>query len=157
MRSPEPLIFEISKPGRKAYSLPALDVPKRSVRDLLPAGEIRKEPAGLPEVSEIDLVRHYTKLSQLNHGVDIGFYPLGSCTMKYNPKINEETANQLGFNNIHPYVREELAQGSLQLMYELQNYLAEIAGMDHVSLQPAAGAHGAYRNTDHTCLPSIKK
>ncbi len=142
MRSPEPLIFEISKPGRKAYSLPALDVPKRSVRDLLPAGEIRKEPAGLPEVSEIDLVRHYTKLSQLNHGVDIGFYPLGSCTMKYNPKINEETANLLGFNNIHPYVREELAQGSLQLMYELQNYLAEIAGMDHVSLQPAAGAHG---------------
>ncbi len=142
MRSPEPLIFEISKPGRKTYSLPALDVPKKSIKHLLPAGEIRKEPAGLPEVSEIDLVRHYTKLSQLNHGVDIGFYPLGSCTMKYNPKINEEAANLPGFTNIHPYVPEELAQGSLQLMYELQNYLAEIAGMDHVSLQPAAGAHG---------------
>ena len=90
----------------------------------------------------MDLVRHFTRLSQLNHGVDIGFYPLGSCTMKYNPKINEYAANLPGFNRIHPYVPEDLAQGALQLMYELQYYLAEIAGMDHVSLQPAAGAHG---------------
>ncbi len=142
MRSPEPLIFEISEPGRKAYSLPALDVPAKSLEDLLPASEIRSEPADLPEVSEVDLVRHFTRLSQLNHGVDIGFYPLGSCTMKYNPKINEEVANLPGFNCIHPYVPEELAQGALQLMYEFQDYLAEIAGMDHVSLQPAAGAHG---------------
>ncbi|MFY9471065.1 MAG: aminomethyl-transferring glycine dehydrogenase subunit GcvPB [Bacillota bacterium] len=142
MRRPEPLIFEISKPGRKAYSLPALDVPAKSIDELLPQGELRKQPAELPEVSEVDLVRHFTRLSQLNHGVDIGFYPLGSCTMKYNPKINEYAANLPGFNRIHPYVPEDLAQGALQLMYELQYYLAEIAGMDHVSLQPAAGAHG---------------
>jgi glycine dehydrogenase subunit 2 len=142
MKGPEPLIFEISKPDRRAYSLPVLDVPAKSIEQLLPESELRKKPADLPEVSEIDVVRHFTRLSQLNHGVDIGFYPLGSCTMKYNPKINEYAANLPGFNRIHPYVPEELAQGALQLMYELQGYLAEIAGMDHVSLQPAAGAHG---------------
>ncbi len=142
MRSLEPLIFEISKPGRRAYSLPELDVPKNDVKDLLPEGELRSEPADLPEVSEIDLVRHFTRLSQLNHGVDIGFYPLGSCTMKYNPKVNEDAASLPGFTNLHPYVSEEMAQGALQLMYEFQNYLGEIAGMEHVSLQPAAGAHG---------------
>ena len=142
MRTPEPLIFEISKPGRRAYSLPGLDVPAKGLEELLPEKELRKEPAELPEVSEVDLVRHFTRLSQLNHGVDIGFYPLGSCTMKYNPKVSEDAANLPGFSCIHPYVPEELAQGALQLMYELQNYLAEIAGMDYVSLQPAAGAHG---------------
>ncbi len=142
MKGSEPLIFEISKPDRRAYSLPVLDVPAKSIEQLLPESELRKKPADLPEVSEIDVVRHFTRLSQLNHGVDIGFYPLGSCTMKYNPKINEYAANLPGFNRIHPYVPEELAQGALQLMYELQGYLAEIAGMDHVSLQPAAGAHG---------------
>ncbi len=142
MKRLEPLIFEISKPGRKAYSLPALEVEKKPMSEYLPAGELRTTPAELPEVSEIDIVRHFTRLSQLNHGVDIGFYPLGSCTMKYNPKINEEAANLPGFTDIHPYAPEETVQGALQLMYELQEYLAEIAGMDKVSLQPAAGAHG---------------
>ncbi|MFA6654571.1 MAG: aminomethyl-transferring glycine dehydrogenase subunit GcvPB [Bacillota bacterium] len=142
MKGLEPLIFEISKPGRKAYSLPELDVPVKSVDSLLPEQHLRERPAELPEVSEVDVVRHFTRLSQLNFGVDIGFYPLGSCTMKYNPKINEEAASLPGFNDIHPYVPEDLAQGCLELMYDLQNYLAEIAGMEHVSLQPAAGAHG---------------
>lgn len=142
MQRLEPLIFEISKPGRKAYSLPELDVPDKPIEELLPKREIRTKPAELPEVSEVDLVRHYTRLSQLNHAVDIGFYPLGSCTMKYSPKINEEAANLPGFTDIHPYAPEELVQGALELMYNLQKYLAEIGGMDKVSLQPAAGAHG---------------
>jgi len=133
MKGLEPLIFEVSKPGRKAYSLPALDVPVRSLDSLLPEAQIRKEPAALPEVSEVDLVRHFTRVSQLNFGVDIGFYPLGSCTMKYNPKINEEVASLRGFTDIHPYVPEDFAQGCLQLMYELQNYLAEIAGMENLN------------------------
>lgn len=138
----EPLIFEYSKPGRKAYSLPALDVPDTNIEEIIP-GEYRRESGvDLPEVSEVDLVRHFTKLSQLNHGVDIGFYPLGSCTMKYSPKVNEEAANLPGFTELHPYMPEELVQGALKLMYELQNYLAEIGGMDKMCLQPAAGAHG---------------
>ncbi len=138
----EPLIFEVSSPGRKAYSLPDLEVPDKPVSSLLPESELRKVPPELPEVAEVDLVRHFTRLSQLNHGVDIGFYPLGSCTMKYNPKINEEVANLPGFTDIHPYAPEETVQGALQLMYELQEYLCEIGGMDEMSLQPAAGAHG---------------
>jgi glycine dehydrogenase subunit 2 len=138
----EPLIFEISKPGRKAYSLPGLDVPDRSLESMFPAEELRKTDPELPEVSEVDLVRHFTRLSQLNHGVDIGFYPLGSCTMKYNPKVNEDVANLSGFTDIHPYAPEELVQGALELMFNLQEYLSEIAGMDKTSLQPAAGAHG---------------
>lgn len=138
----EPLIFEYSRPGRKAYSLPALDVPDTSIDQIIPAGYRRKTDAGLPEVSEVDLVRHFTKLSQLNHGVDIGFYPLGSCTMKYSPKVNEEVANLPGFSELHPYMPEELVQGALKLMYDLQTYLAEIGGMDKMCLQPAAGAHG---------------
>ena len=109
MRGLEPLIFEVSSPGRKAYSLPPLEVEKKSMSELLPESELRKTPADLPEVSEIDLVRRFTRLSQLNHGVDIGFYPLGSCTMKYNPKINEEVANLPGFNDIHPYARRDRA------------------------------------------------
>ena len=142
MRGLEPLIFEVSSPGRKAYSLPELEVPDTCVRDFLPEGEIRKTAPELPEVAEIDLVRHFTRLSQLNHGVDIGFYPLGSCTMKYNPKVNEEVANLPGFTDIHPYAPAETVQGALELMYNLQNYLCEIGGMDEMSLQPAAGAHG---------------
>ncbi len=142
MRRLEPLIFEVSSPGRKAYSLPELEVPVVSVEALLPEGELRQEAPELPEVAEIDLVRHFTRLSQLNHGVDIGFYPLGSCTMKYNPKVNEEAANLPGFTDIHPYAPARAVQGALELMYNLQEYLAEIAGMDEVSLQPAAGAHG---------------
>ncbi len=137
-----PLIFEKSKPGRKAYSLPELDVPKKENHDLLPDWAIRKQHASLPEVSEVDLVRHYTELSRRNFGVDQGFYPLGSCTMKYNPKVNEDVAALSGFNNIHPYQPEELVQGALQLMYEFGRDLCEISGMHEASLQPAAGAHG---------------
>lgn len=142
MKKLEPLIFEMSCPGRKAYSLPELDVPKKPLAELIPEKELRKEAPELPEVSEVDIVRHYTRLSQLNHGVDIGFYPLGSCTMKYNPKVDEEAANLPGFTEIHPYAPEESVQGALELMYNLQEYLQEIGGMDKVSLQPAAGAHG---------------
>lgn len=137
-----PLIFELSSQGRKGYSLPKCDVPEEPLEALIPESAQRKAPPDLPEVSEVDVVRHYTKLSQLNHGVDIGFYPLGSCTMKYSPKINEWAAGLPGFANVHPYVPDDLAQGALELMYEIQQYLAEIGGVKRVSLQPAAGAHG---------------
>lgn len=137
-----PLIFERSEAGRKAYSLPECDVPRKDVAELLPDWALRKSAAALPEVSEVDLVRHYTKLSQRNHGVDVGFYPLGSCTMKYNPKVNEDAAALPGFTNLHPYQPEGLVQGALELMYELGRYLCEIGGMDEATLQPAAGAHG---------------
>ncbi len=140
----EPLIFELSAPGRRAYSLPALDVPASDLAEVLPEDQLRREPAALPEVSEVDVVRHFTRLSQRNHGVDLGFYPLGSCTMKYNPKVNEVVANLDGFTGVHPLTPEELVQGALQLMYEMQGYLAEIGGVDEVSLQPAAGAHGEF-------------
>jgi glycine dehydrogenase subunit 2 len=140
--SVEQLIFEKGAPGRRAASLPALDVPARPLDDLVPADLLRAEPAPLPEVSEIELVRHFTHLSTRNFGVDSGFYPLGSCTMKYNPKINEEMAALPGFARIHPLQHESLTQGALQLLYELEQYLAEIAGMRRVTLQPAAGAHG---------------
>jgi len=135
----EPLIFEISSPGRVGVTLPECDVPEAE----LPEGLLRDE-LPLPEVSEVALVRHYVRLSQLNHGVDIGFYPLGSCTMKYNPKVNEEAAKLLGFSRIHPYQDKETVQGALQLMYELQEFLKEIGGFAGVSLQPAAGAHGEF-------------
>lgn len=138
----EKLIFELSVPGRKGYSLPELDVPEEEVSSLIPQEFLRSEAPELPEVSEVDVVRHFTRLSQQNFGVDSGFYPLGSCTMKYNPKVNEELARLSGFTRIHPYQPEETVQGALQLMYELSQYLAEITGMDKVSLQPAAGAHG---------------
>ena len=140
----EPLIFELSSPGRTGYSLPELDVPAQDLEALLPGAELREQAPELPEVSEVDVVRHFIRLSQLNHGVDIDFYPLGSCTMKYNPKINEEMANLPGFAHIHPYAPEEGAQGILQLMYEMQEYLAEIGGMDKITLEPAAGAHGEF-------------
>ena len=137
-----PLIFEMSSPGRSAYTLPKCDVPEKPKDELLPPGALRANAPELPEVSEVDVVRHYTKMSQLNHGVDVGFYPLGSCTMKYNPKVNERAATLPGFSELHPYVPEEASQGALQMMYELQGYLAEIGGVDAVSLQPSAGAHG---------------
>ncbi|MGA9173656.1 MAG: aminomethyl-transferring glycine dehydrogenase subunit GcvPB [Thermoactinomyces sp.] len=135
------LIFEMSKPGRVAYSLPESDVPET---DFLPEEYLREKPAELPEVSELDLMRHYTELSRRNHGVDNGFYPLGSCTMKYNPKVHEDVARLSGFAKIHPYQPEETVQGALELLYELQQYLAEITGMDQVTLQPAAGAQGEW-------------
>lgn len=136
------LIFELSQPGRISYSLPELDVPSED--ELLPTELFREEPAELPEVAELDLMRHYTELSRRNHGVDNGFYPLGSCTMKYNPKINEDVARYAGFAKIHPYQAEETVQGALQLLFELQEDLAEITGMDAVTLQSAAGAHGEW-------------
>ncbi|MCG0313643.1 MAG: aminomethyl-transferring glycine dehydrogenase subunit GcvPB [Calditerricola sp.] len=139
-----PLIFERSKPGRIAYSLPAPDVPEVNVADVIPPHLLRRTPAELPEVSELDLIRHYTELSRRNHGIDIGFYPLGSCTMKYNPKVNEDVARLPGFTEVHPLQPEETVQGALALMWHLQEYLAEITGMDAVTLQPAAGAHGEW-------------
>src|SRR5579862_9246488 len=140
--SVETLIFEKGKPGRRTASMPAMDVPTEPIDDLIPTNLLRAEPAPLPEVSEIEVVRHYTHLSQRNFGVDSGFYPLGSCTMKYNPKVNEETAALPGFARLHPLAHESLAQGALELLYELERALAEIAGMARVTLQPAAGAHG---------------
>ncbi|WP_018661558.1 aminomethyl-transferring glycine dehydrogenase subunit GcvPB [Heyndrickxia acidiproducens] len=139
-----PLIFERSKRGRIAYSLPELDVPQANLADVFPKEYIRHADAELPEVSELDLIRHYTLLSKHNHGVDSGFYPLGSCTMKYNPKVNETVARFPGFANIHPFQEEDSVQGALELMYDLQQHLIEITGMDEVTLQPAAGAHGEW-------------
>jgi glycine dehydrogenase subunit 2 len=133
----EPLIYELSRPSRCAAVLPDLDVPSTE----LPQGLVR-EDLPLPEVSEPDLVRHYTHLSQMNYAIDVGFYPLGSCTMKYNPKINEEMARLPGFAHLHPYQDETTVQGALFLMYHLQEFLKEIGGFAAVSLQPAAGAHG---------------
>lgn len=141
MKATQALIFEQSKAGRVAYSLPALDVP---TTDELPNQYLRTEAAELPEVSELDLIRHYTELSRRNYGVDNGFYPLGSCTMKYNPKVHEDIAKMAGFAKIHPYQAEETVQGALQLLYELQRDLAEITGMDGVTLQSAAGAQGEW-------------
>ncbi|WP_409301637.1 aminomethyl-transferring glycine dehydrogenase subunit GcvPB [Peribacillus sp. SCS-155] len=140
----QPLIFEISTPGRIGYSLPEMDVEAVPLAELIPADYIRAEEAALPEVSELDIMRHYTALSHRNHGVDSGFYPLGSCTMKYNPKINENVARMNGFAHIHPYQEEHTVQGALELMYDLQEHLTEITGMDQVTLQPAAGAHGEW-------------
>ncbi len=142
---PEPdrrTIYEKSRAGRAAFSLPALDVPDVPLDELIPPGQRRAAPARLPEVSEVDLVRHFTGLSELNFGVDSGSYPLGSCTMKYNPKINEVTARLEGFAGLHPYEPEQLVQGALELLYELGEWLAEIAGLARTTLQPAAGAHG---------------
>lgn len=140
----QPLIFEFSAPGRVGYSLPEFDVPEVDLQELLPKGYIREEEAELPEVSELDIMRHYTALSRRNHGLDSGFYPLGSCTMKYNPKINENVARFNGFSHLHPLQDESSVQGALELMYDLQEHLTEITGMDAVTLQPAAGAHGEW-------------
>ncbi|WP_202076661.1 aminomethyl-transferring glycine dehydrogenase subunit GcvPB [Caldalkalibacillus salinus] len=138
------LIFEMSKEGRIAHSLPQNDVPETDVTDVIPPELLRETPAELPEVSELQLMRHYTALSTRNHGVDSGFYPLGSCTMKYNPKINEDVARYPGFSRIHPYQPEESVQGALEVLYYLQEDLKEITGMDEVTLQPAAGAQGEW-------------
>ncbi|NOZ07039.1 MAG: glycine dehydrogenase subunit 2 [Chloroflexi bacterium] len=135
----EPLLFELSTPGRRGYTLPALDVPASALPD-----DFAREDLPLPEVSEVEIVRHFTRLSQLNVGVDTVFYPLGSCTMKYNPKINDAAASLPGFTRLHPYQSERSVQGALRLMFELQEALGEIAGLPAVSLQPAAGAHGEF-------------
>ncbi len=138
----EPLIFEKGARGRKGYSLPRLDVEKTGPEKVWPPNFIRRDLEGLPEMSEVDVVRHFTRLSQWNYGVDSGFYPLGSCTMKYNPKVNEDAARLPGFSGAHPYQPESISQGALKLMYELERFLAEVSGMDRVTLQPSAGAQG---------------
>ena len=133
----EPLLFELSSPGRVGCRLPELDVPEAPLPEKLLRGELR-----LPELSEREVVQHFTRLSQLNFSVDTGFYPLGSCTMKYNPRLHEDAARLSGFAQIHPWQDQSLVQGALQVMYELQQYLAEITGLPGVSLRPMAGAHG---------------
>lgn len=133
----EPTLFELSSPGRRGVRFPEPDVPKSA----LPEGFVRKD-LPLPELAEVDVVRHFVRLSQKNYAVDYGLYPLGSCTMKYNPKINEDAARLPGFALAHPLQPIDTVQGSLALMYELQELLKEITGMGAVSLQPAAGAHG---------------
>jgi glycine dehydrogenase subunit 2 len=139
-----PLIFERGRPGRRAWTLPPLDVPARPLPELLGAGNLRSRPPALPELSEVDVVRHYTGLSRRNYGVDTGFYPLGSCTMKYNPKINDVVASQEGFRRLHPLQPETGAQGILELLHELLGLLCEITGMRWGTLQPFAGAHGEF-------------
>lgn len=142
MHQIEPLIFDKSSPGRRCFILPACDVPEKPITHLLPEKLIRKQEAKLPEVSEIDVVRHFTRLSQKNFCVDTNFYPLGSCTMKYNPKINEDTARLDGFTKLHPYQPVDQCQGILELLFNLEQLLVTISGMSAFTLQPAAGAHG---------------
>jgi glycine dehydrogenase subunit 2 len=136
------LLFELSESGRRSHRLPACDVPERPVTELLPTAALAAAPPALPELSEPQVVRHFVNLSQLNMSVDTNFYPLGSCTMKYNPKRNERVARMPGFADLHPYQPEETLQGMLRLLYEMQEYLQEISGLAACSLQPAAGAHG---------------
>ncbi|MBI4946506.1 MAG: aminomethyl-transferring glycine dehydrogenase subunit GcvPB [Bacteroidetes bacterium] len=139
----EQTIFEKSKPGRKGYTLPKNDVTK-SFKNELPDNCLRKTEIGLPEISENEVARHFVKLSHLNYNIEDGVYPLGSCTMKYNPKINEKTAALPGFSMLHPCINPDSAQGALQLMYELGEMLKEVSGLDGVTLQPAAGSHGEF-------------
>ncbi len=138
----EKLIFELSSPGRKAYSLPGCDVPEKDIKGMIPKKFLRNSPPELPEVSELDIVRHFTRLSQLNYSIDTHFYPLGSCTMKYNPKVNDTLASLEGFTQLHPYQPESYCQGILRLLYKFEQMLKEVCGMDAFSLQPSAGAHG---------------
>ncbi len=140
-RAAEKLIFERSSPGRVGYQLPPLEVPAVGTT-MLPGTAVREEIADLPEVSEVDVVRHFTRLSKLNYGVDEGLYPLGSCTMKYNPRINEEIARLAGIAQLHPLQPANQVQGALAIMWELEQALIAITGMARVTLQPAAGAHG---------------
>ena len=136
----EPTIFDLSSPGRRGVTMPASDVPETA----LPGKALLRSDLPLPELAEVDVVRHYMHLSRFNYSVDEGFYPLGSCTMKYNPKINEDTCRLPGFLYTHPLQPIETVQGNLALMYELQEWLCEISGFEAVTLQPAAGAHGEF-------------
>jgi glycine dehydrogenase subunit 2 len=135
----QPTLFELSRPGRGGGKIP--HAPRGSL-ERIPAGQRRRQPPALPELNELEVVRHYVNLSQLNYSVDNGFYPLGSCTMKFNPKLNEWAARLPGFAGLHPLAPDETAQGTLQLLWELEQALAEISGMDAITLQPAAGAQG---------------
>ncbi len=136
------LIFEVSKKGRRGYKLPNLDTPPVNLEEYL--GDYIRKDLKLPEVSELDAVRHYTNLSKLNYSVDTNFYPLGSCSMKYNPRICEEVSSLDSFKNLHPMVDDLFAQGSLEAMYRLKEIIKELGGFSDVSLQPAAGAHGEF-------------
>jgi glycine dehydrogenase subunit 2 len=135
-------IYERSKPGRRAFTPPPLDVPRRPLDELLPPALRREQPPRLPEVSEPEIVRHYNRLSKRNFDLDTGFYPLGSCTMKHNPRLHERVAALPGHAKLHPLQDPAYAQGALELMWQLQEALAEIAGLPYVSLQPSAGSHG---------------
>jgi glycine dehydrogenase subunit 2 len=139
----EALVFEKSSPGKRAYKLPPLDVPAVDAAALLGAAR-REKAAELPELSEIEIVRHFTRLSTWNYAIDLGMYPLGSCTMKYNPRVNELVARIEGLAEAHPYRPDSLAQGILEIIDLLQRCLVEITGMDAITLQPAAGAHGEF-------------
>jgi glycine dehydrogenase subunit 2 len=136
------LLFELSHPGRRTHRLPACDVPAPEAKDLLPQSALTSGPPPLPEVGEIDLVRHFVNLSARNMSIDTNFYPLGSCTMKYNPKRHERLAGLSGIADLHPLQSDASCQGMLELLWQMQNILAEVAGLDAVALQPAAGAHG---------------
>ncbi|HCL79099.1 MAG TPA: aminomethyl-transferring glycine dehydrogenase subunit GcvPB, partial [Synergistaceae bacterium] len=140
-KTPMDTLFETSRPGRSGFTLPDLDVPEVDCAGIL-GTMCRENSPRLPEMAEVDVVRHFTGLSKMNFSVDDGFYPLGSCTMKYNPKLNEMAARMPGFSRIHPLQPENTVQGALELMHSLGAMLAEITGMDAVTLQPAAGAHG---------------
>jgi glycine dehydrogenase subunit 2 len=138
----ENLIFESSSPGKKGYQLPELDVPAIDATEALGAERVRDQIEGFPEVSEVEVIRHFTRLSTWNYAIDLGMYPLGSCTMKYNPRINEAVARIEGLAWAHPYQPEALAQGAMEVIAKLEDALCEIAGLDAITLQPAAGAHG---------------
>ena len=133
---------ELSRKGRTAYSLPALDIPEEKLESLIPQGFLAEKSPDLPELSEIDVIRHFTELSKRNFGVDSGFYPLGSCTMKYNPKVNEDVSSLPGFTGANPNQDASTTQGILELLYDFERYLCAIFGYDAATLQPAAGAHG---------------
>src|SRR4029077_10417022 len=126
----EPLLFELGSPGRRAFDLPKLDVPAKNVADLVDSPLLRDELSGLPELSEVDVIRHFTRISTWNYHIDLGLYPLGSCTMKYNPKVNEVATRLPGFAHAHPYMPAELVQGALRIQSTLESCLAEISGMD---------------------------
>ena len=139
----EQLIFERSQAGRVGFSLPPLDVEETALEEIIPREFQRDDDlAGMPEVTEVDVVRHFTRISTWNYSIDLGLYPLGSCTMKYNSRLNEKVARIAGFANLHPLASEAEAQGALEVIYELEQHLAEITGLPGISLQPAAGAHG---------------
>ncbi len=141
LREREKLIFEISSTGKIGYSIPEIDVDEK-IESGIENNYLRQDIDHFPELSEVEVVRHYTRLSSWNYGVDTGLYPLGSCTMKYNPKLNEKVARIDGFSMVHPYQPEDTVQGCLKIYFELENMLSEITGMDRFTLQPAAGAHG---------------
>ncbi len=140
----EPLVFELSSPGKRGYQLPPLDVPSIDAEAVLGEGNVRSEIEDFPEISEFETLRHFTRLSTWNYAIDLGLYPLGSCTMKYNPRVNELVARTEGLAWAHPYQPEDHSQGCMEVIAVLEQALAEITGMDAVTLQPAAGAHGEF-------------